>query len=372
MRSNVEWLESLELFGMELGLERMRALLAELGDPQGAYPAVHVVGTNGKTSTTRLTADLLAAEGLSVGAYISPHVTGWSERIRVAGEEADFDEAIGFVRPAAELVRATQFEVVTAAALATFADAGVDAAVVEAGLGGRLDATNVLNAPVVVLTNVALEHTEHLGSTREAIAAEKLAVIRPGAAVVLGEAEWAEAARSRGAGEVVFAGASNTALALAAAEAFLGRPVSVRPEIVDVPGRLERVGDAPLEIWDGAHNPAALGYLLPRLPARSDWVLVLSILADKDVEAMLAAFSALGSQLVATTSRHPRALGAEELADRARHLFATVEPVDDPVQAVSRGRELAGTEGAVLVSGSLYLLAAVRSSYVPWDTPASG
>ena len=143
------------------------------------------------------------ARGSSVGAYTSPHVTGWSERIQVDGEDADLEQALERVRPAAERVGATQFEVLTAAAFAEFAAAGVEVAVVEAGLGGRLDATNVLDAEVVALTNVALDHTDVLGETREAIADEKLAVVAPGATVVLGEPEWASRARARGAGRVV-------------------------------------------------------------------------------------------------------------------------------------------------------------------------
>src|ERR671923_1071061 len=233
------WLESLSPWPEEFGLERIERLLAMLGDPQRAFPAIHVVGTNGKTTTTRLAEAMLAGEGLAVGAYTSPHVLGWGERIRVRGTEADLEPALGRVRAAAEELGATQFEVLTAAAFAEFAAAGIDAAVVEAGLGGRLDATNVLDAPVVVLTNVALEHTNVLGSTREAIAGEKLAVVSSGATVVLGEPEWEGSAREAGAAEVVLTGRANAALALTAAEAFLGRDVDplsdVRP-----PGRLQR------------------------------------------------------------------------------------------------------------------------------------
>src|SRR5207249_5591657 len=161
----------------------------------------------------------------AVGAYLSPHVRDWSERIRVRGEETDFEAAVARIRTDAERHGATQFELLTAAALAEFAAAGIDVAVVEAGLGGRYDATNVLRSPVQVLTNVALEHTDVLGTTREAIAGEKLAVVQPGATVVVGEPEWEEQARTNGAGAVVIAGRSHLALALAAAEAFLGRPV---------------------------------------------------------------------------------------------------------------------------------------------------
>jgi dihydrofolate synthase/folylpolyglutamate synthase len=368
MPSNVDWLESLELFGMSLGLERMRALLERLGHPERGFAAIHVVGTNGKTSTVRTAEALLSTSGVRVGAYVSPHVTGWGERIRVDGREADVERALGRVRAAAEEVGATQFEVLTAAALAEFAADGVDVALVEAGLGGRLDATNVLDAKVVVLTNVALDHTEHLGETREAIAAEKLAVISPGATVILGEAEWEDAARAAGAAEVQVTGRSSLALALAASEAVLGGPVADphAADDVQVPGRLERIGERPLEIWDGAHNPAGVGFILGRLPTR-EWTLVVSILADKDADAMLAALSPLGDRLVATSSGHARALPAEEVARRATPFFAEVETVEDPVEARARGRALAGPDGAVLVTGSLTLvasLAAVRPASV--------
>src|SRR5207247_3241180 len=172
-----------------------------------------------------------------------PHVTGWAERIQVGGEAADLEAALARVRPAAEALGATQFEALTAAAFAEFAAAGVEVAVVEAGLGGRLDATNVLHAPVVVLTNVDLEHTDVLGETREEIAREKLAVIGRGATAVLGEPEWEELARASGAAAVAVTGRSNLALALAAAESFLGTPVDPGPaEALVVPGRLERRG----------------------------------------------------------------------------------------------------------------------------------
>ena len=354
---NLAWIESLSPWPEEFGLGRMRQLLSALGDPQDAFQAVHVVGTNGKTTTTRMCAALLESGGKKVGAYTSPHVTGWSERIQVNGEPADIEAALGRVRGATEAVGATQFEALTAAALAEFAASGVDAAVVEAGLGGRLDATNVLDAPVVVLTNVGLEHTDVLGATREEIAREKLAVMRPGATAVLGESEWEGLAREFGAAAVVVTGRSNLALAVAAAESFLGKPVDVAPaEEVTVPGRLERVGEAPVEIWDGAHNLEGVGYVLARLPARR-YVVVASILADKDVDGMLAALSALGETFVATSSSNARALEAGELATKAGRFFDRAEAVRAPREALERARELAGAEGAVLVTGSLYLLA---------------
>jgi dihydrofolate synthase/folylpolyglutamate synthase len=372
---NLAWLESLSPWPEEFGLERMRRLLRRLGSPERRFRAIHVVGTNGKTTTVRSAEALLLAEGVRAGAYTSPHVVSWSERIRVGGEEADLEGALARVRAAADDVGATQFETVTAAAFAAFAAADVDVAVVEAGLGGRHDATNVLDARVVVLTNVSLEHTDVLGSTRDEIAAEKLAVVRRGALVVLGEPEWEEAARDAGAGGVTVVAGSNGVLAHAAVESFLGRTVDPRPLAgVVVPGRLERVGEAPLEIWDGAHNLAGAGYLLTRVP-RADWVIVASILVDKDAGGMLAALSALGSRLVATASSSPRALPAGGLAALAEPFFRHVEAVSDPVAALARGRQLAGEDGALLVTGSLYLLAdlaSVRPSCLPWQASASG
>jgi dihydrofolate synthase/folylpolyglutamate synthase len=344
-RSAAEWLESLSPWPEEFGLDRMRALLAELGDPQRRFRSIHVVGTNGKTTTALMAEAILRGEGVRAGATISPHVRSWAERITVG----DFERAVERVRPAAERLGATQFEAVTAAAFSELAEVGVEAAVVEAGLGGRLDATNVVDAPVVVLTNVALEHTDVLGSTREEIAAEKLAVVAPGATLVLCEPEWASLVDVRA--ELV--SCSNLALGHAAAQAFLGRPVDPSPaESLRPPGRLERRSERPLEIWDGAHNLAGLGWLLARLPDRR-YVAVVSILRDKDAERMLAALGAIAERIVATRSSNPRALPANELAALAR---VPAEAVDDPVEALARARSLAGPDGAVLVTGSLYLL----------------
>jgi dihydrofolate synthase/folylpolyglutamate synthase len=337
--SAVEWLDALSPWPREFGLERMRALLAELGDPQDAYPAVHVVGTNGKSTATVTIEQLLVAEGLSVGSTISPHVAGWSERIRIDGAEADFEEAVARVRAAAERLGATQFEIVTAAALAAFAHACVDAAVVEAGLGGRLDATNVLRTRVVLLTNVGLEHTDVLGDTVAAIAREKLAVAAPDAIVVLPDETFADLVARN---EVRIGGARE------AAEAFVGHPIAASPD-VSLPGRLERRDG---EVRDGAHNPDGVRYLVERLPPE-DHVVVASVLRDKDVDAMLRELRRVGRRFVATRSSSERALPADDLGDRARRHFPHVEVVDDPDEALARAHELGRP---VLVTGSLYLL----------------
>ena len=347
--TQVAWLEALSPWPRDgFGLERMRALLAELGEPQAGLPAVHVVGTNGKSTTTRKVEELLRGSGLRVGAYLSPHVRSWAERIRVDGAEADLEALLAEVRPAAQLLEATQFEALTAAAFVAFRAGGVEAAAMEAGLGGRHDATNVLDETrVVVLTNVSLEHTDVLGSTREAIAAEKLAVIHPGCAVVLGEREWEPLARAAGAGDVVVDTGGSTALAAAAASAFLGRPIDGSEAAgIALPGRLER---RPGEIRDGAHNPDGVRWLVEHLPA-DDYTVMASILADKDVDAMLAALAAAGRRFVACRSSNPRSLPAEDLAGRARSRFEVVEARDDPRDAL----ELAHALGEpVLVTGCL-------------------
>jgi dihydrofolate synthase/folylpolyglutamate synthase len=339
-RTGIEWLDAMSPWPRDgFGLDRMRALLTELSDPQEAYPAIHVVGTNGKSTATITIEQLLLSEGLRVGSTISPHVASWSERIRLGGEEADFEAAVARVRPAAEALDATQFETVTAAALAAFADAEVDVAVVEAGLGGRHDATNVLRTRVVLLTSVGLEHTDVLGDTLEAIATEKLAVARPRTIVALPDRTYSHLVPGN---EVVLGGAR------VAAEAFVGHGIEADPA-VSLPGRFER---RPGEIRDGAHNPDGARHLVDQLDG-GDFTIVASILADKDVDAMLATLRRAGRRLVATRSCSARALPAADLADLARSHFEHVEVVDDPVAAVARAHELGEP---VLVTGSLYLL----------------
>jgi len=340
MPSAADWVASLDPWPEEFGLGRMRMLLDALGDPHRRYPSIHVVGTNGKSTATRTIEAHLASTGLHVGAYLSPHVRGWSERIRTGGAEADFERAVARVREAAVAVGATQFEVLTAAAFAEFAASDVDAAVVEAGLGGRHDATNVIDAPVVLLTNVGLDHVEVLGDTREAIAREKLAVAAHDAFVVLPDTEFDHLVPGR---QVLLGGARE------AAGVFLGSTVDGEVA-VELPGRLERRSDS--EIWDGGHNPDGLDWALSRLPAGS-YTVVASILREKDVDGMLERLARVGRRFVATASSNPRAVPAAELAASATRWFPEVEAVADPVAAVERARQ----DPPVLVTGSLYLLA---------------
>ena len=335
-----DWLDAMSPWPRDgFGLERMRTLLVELGNPEDAYPAIHVVGTNGKSTATVTIEQLLLTEELTVGSTISPHLASWSERIRLNGVDADFEEAVARVREQAERLEATQFEIVTAAALAAFAEAAVDVAVVEAGLGGRYDATNVLRTRVMLLTNVGLDHTDVLGDTLEAIATEKLAVAPADAIVVLPDDTYAHLVPGR---DIRLGGARE------AAEAFVGHAIAAAPD-VSLPGRFERRTG---EIRDGAHNPDGARHLVELLD-RDDYTVVASVLADKDVDAMLRTLSRAGSRLVATTSSSARALAASDLAERARDHFDQVEVVDDPVAAIARAHELGEP---VLVTGSLYLL----------------
>jgi dihydrofolate synthase/folylpolyglutamate synthase len=425
------YLESLAVFGMRPGLERVSALLESLGRPQDAFRVIHVVGTNGKSSTTRYCEALLRAHGLRAGAYLSPHISGWTERVVVDGRPVDedvFAACIEAVRAATaalpeEVGDTTQFEVLTVAALLAMAESGVEAVALEAGLGGRLDATNVVSAPVVVLTNIALEHTQVLGGTRELIFAEKAAVIK-GGDVVFGALDGLEkearrvcaaaGARphflrdetSKGVGvespsgdlridgapsdfTVAFAldGALhewaglrvptpalyqvvNAGLAVAAVWLLLGRlnEAAVREALVAtaVPGRLQTVGERPLVLADGAHNPDGVRVLAQSLAAVDvprPTVGVLAIMRDKGFDEMLERLLPLLDAAVCTQASEPRSLRAEELAAALQAAAARlgraapgIRVATDPHEALALAREMAGPGGSVLVGGSLYLL----------------
>jgi dihydrofolate synthase/folylpolyglutamate synthase len=391
------YLRSLELFGMRFGLDRMHRLMTAMGSPQRRFASIHVVGTNGKSSTVRMTAAILERHGVLTGAYLSPHLASFAERVRVAErdlDEAAFAAAVERAAHAAELVdrtlaegdRVTQFEALTAAAYGELAARGVDVAVVEAGLGGRYDATNVIPSRVQVLTNVGLEHTRWLGPTVTDIAREKLAVVRDGGTLVVGELEpeaeaEARATAARHGARLVHAPADagfdlaaggafqrpNFALARAAAEAFLGElddaAVARAAAEVTVPGRFELVARDPRTIVDGAHNPSGVAALVASLPAAAagSLVAVVSILDDKDAAGMLRALLPACRALVFTSNPNPRALPPATLESLARQLDFTgdAEVVGDPERALNRGRVIAGPAGMVLATGSIYLVASL-------------
>jgi dihydrofolate synthase/folylpolyglutamate synthase len=391
---------------MRFGLERIRRLVSVLGMPQHRFASVHVVGTNGKSSVTEITAALLEAHGRRAGAYLSPHDERWRERIRIGGAEIApeaFGAAVERVAQAVEVVNraldegdsVTQFEADTATAFVALAAAGVEVGVIEAGLGGRLDATNVLPSSVTVLTSVGLEHTEYLGDTELEIAAEKLAVLRDHSTLVIGplppevEDLARRTAAERSAELVTVRDLApavelpvaapylrrNFAVALAAAEAVLGsldaeRAVAVA-EGLELHGRMEIVEGDPLVVLDAAHNPAgaaALAEALPSVAGGRPVVAVLALLADKDASGFLAALGPSLAGVVATEipddrlaqAGRPgaRALSASRLAEMAREAgLGWVEEVAEPAAAVQRARSVARAQnGVALVSGSHYLL----------------
>ncbi|MET0957754.1 MAG: cyanophycin synthetase [Solirubrobacterales bacterium] len=391
---------------MRFGLERIQRLVTALGMPQHRFASAHVVGTNGKSSVTEMIAALLEAHGLAAGAYLSPHDERWRERIRIRGAEIEpdaFGAAVERVAQAVEVVErsldpgeaVTQFEADTASAFVALAAARVEAAVIEAGLGGRLDATNVIPSKLTVLTSIGLEHTQFLGSTETEIAAEKLAVLRDHTTLVTGPlspeverlARRVAAERSARivtvrvlADAVELASAApylrrNFAVALAAAEVMVGsldleRVRGVAAEL-DLRGRVQVIaGDPPL-VLDAAHNPAgaaALAEALPAIAAGRPVIGCLAVLADKDAAGLVGALAPALAAVVATevpadvlaSAGRPgaRALEAADLAEVARGAgLGTVEQAPDPAAAIARARELADAQGGVLlVTGSHYLL----------------
>ncbi len=405
-------LRSLELFGMRFGLDRMRRMMTVLGSPERRFDAIHILGTNGKSSTTRMIAAILARHGLRAGAYLSPHLVSYRERVLLDGGALDADAfaaAIERASWAAERVNrtlagddhVTQFELLTAAAFWAMAEQGVQVAAVEAGLGGRYDATSVLDSPLTVLTNVGLEHTRWLGPTLADIAEEKLAVVRAGGTLVLGEdlVEPALTVAERVAGErgalIVRpdGGASparlrargafqrrNFALARAAAETYLrSAGVAVREQevsaaggAVEVPGRLQLLDEHPPTVLDGAHNPAAVAALVESLPEVLDerpLAIVLGVLEDKDAAAMLAALLPLCERAWFTAPPSSRALSPAALQSLARQLgFEASACEPKPSHALRAAREWALEHGGgVLVTGSVYLIGEVLGQLERFD-----
>jgi dihydrofolate synthase / folylpolyglutamate synthase len=392
----------------------MRRLCTLLGMPQNRFASIHVVGTNGKSSVTRMIAALLEAEGVRTGAYLSPHILSWRERVEIRGEpisEAAFSQALERAeqsalvadRSAGEEGPITQYELLTAAAFVAFAEARVQYAVIEAGLGGRLDATNVIPSSLTVLTSVGLDHTEWLGETVEEIAAEKVAVLRDHTTLITGplpdqvlpvvERAVAEKhAKRPSTWRVSVAGPglpygpagyqhTNADIAWSAVKQVLGwQETDVIPEglehvlaALSIPGRAQLVAGDPPEIFDAAHNPdgaRALAAVLPDLADNQPVVCCLAVLEGKDAIGIIDGLAPACSHFVCTEippeaiegSGRPggRARPALELAALCEKAGVGAEAVSDPLQAWVRARELAdGRDGVALAAGSHYLLSCI-------------
>ena len=410
--------------GVRPGLERIEALVDLMAEPHTAYPVIHVAGTNGKTSTTLLAAGLVAAHGLKVGAFVSPHLEKIEERFLIDGEpitEERFAEALADVVPFVDVLeertgeRPTYFELTVALALALFAAEAVDIAVVEVGMGGRWDATNVVPAGTAVVTGIGLDHTATLGSTVAEIAQEKLAIVKPGATLVVGpwpkEASGAPEAKVEEVGarllgfgrdftvdhavpavggwsmdvhsvfgdyEEVFLRlhgvhqTENFAVAVAAVEATFDRQLSQEAvrhtaENARVPGRIEVLDRNPLTVIDGAHNPGGISALVESLATEFPgmrWHAVFGALRDKDVAAMLATLRNLVDDLTVVPVPSPRTIPVHELAELARQAGFAVTEAESVASAVADARGRAGADGSVVVAGSLYLAGAARSTLV--------
>lgn len=402
------------------GLERIRALSDALGNPQRRMSAVHLTGTNGKTSLARMVTALLQAHGRLPGTYTSPHLQTVRERVRVGGRPISEEAFVGVLDTlgphlaAVEAERGemvTFFETLTALAYQHFADAGVDTAVVEVGMGGRWDATNVIDADVAAINPVRLDHAE-LGSRVEQVAWEKAGIISDGSVCVSAE-QWPAAraviaaeAEARGA-RLLEAGrdfrlaaresgergqrlsidglsgrvdgvelpmrgahqAANAAVALAAVEALLGEvdaeAVRAGFSAVRSPGRFEIVaGDVPV-VLDGAHNPAgaeALAIAVDEELRRRPRVLVLGAMGDKDTAGIVEALLPVADALICTEAPTSRSAPAAQLAKVAQVAGAEAEAQPDVARAVTRATELAGPEGVVVVTGSLYVVGAARDA----------
>ena len=395
------WLESLAGVGWRPGLERSQELMRALGSPQNDYRTIHVVGTNGKTSTTLYAAALLTALGLRAGSLTSPHLDDWTERVRVDGRpiaESSWVDALDAVRTAVaelerrepSLGRVSQFEAATTAGFLALSRAGVEVAVIEAGLGGRLDSTNVLDSEVTILTSIGLDHTEWLGDTEEEIAGEKLAVLRPGTALVTGsltpairelavdsaaglDADLVEAGDQGegGVGPVGRHARVNFRAAVAAVELVAG-PVDARVERAALDrsglrGRLELVQGDPLVVLDVAHNPDGVLALLdaiPELTGDRPLVVVFGCLDDREPAALLAPFRGAVAELIAC--RAPSAGGPlgraglepATIGEAAGKLGIPCSVADRPADALALAIDGAGRAGAaVLVCGSHGLVA---------------
>lgn len=409
-------------------LDNMRALARALGDPQIDTPVIQVTGTNGKGSTATMITQLLVALGLNVGTYGSPHVSSITERIQRNGEPIEPEDLAALIA-VLEAVEPTLgfapawFELLTAAAYRYFADTAVDVAVVEVGVLGRFDATSIVDPTVAVITNVGYDHTDGRQDWRRAIAWEKAGVVKPGTVLCLGEtapeledifiAEAPAGLLRRGddfdcldnllavggrqvtlrspAGmyEEVFVSmhgahqGDNAAIALAAAEAFVGTTLS--DDVVHegfanirIPGRFEVIGNEPLVILDGAHNPdgaeAAAATLADGFTVAGRRILVVGMMSDKNAAWILESLGS-GSDgfdlVICTQAATPRAMPAGELGAAARAEGYEVEVVPDPAEALDHAMAQASGDDLILVAGSIYIVGAVRDAWFARYPPSA-
>jgi len=425
----VAWLQRLEVTaGWDLKLDRMRAALAVRGHPQRRFPAIHVAGTNGKGSTAAMVESVMRAAGHRTGLYTSPHLVDFAERIRAGCRTIPHDAVVALVAEARAAlepagIALTHFEFATLIAFEWFARIGVEVAVVEVGLGGRLDATNVVDAVATAITSIALDHEEFLGDDLAAIAGEKAGILAPGVPVVVGalapEADAVVRARAAAVGaplrqagragrlratvgsaepdHLVFEGEgaagwdglrvglpgafqrANAEVALTMLAAVQSRfptsPEAVRRGLRDVawPGRLATLETAPLVVADAAHNPAGVAALaaeLPALLAGRPAVFVVAVMHDKPWREMLQVLVPFARTIVCTEVGR-RAVEAATLATAvAAPASAVVCPA--PRDAIARARMLAGPGGAVVVTGSLFLVGEAyaltgRLLFPPWQ-----
>ncbi|MBE0429196.1 MAG: bifunctional folylpolyglutamate synthase/dihydrofolate synthase [Thermoleophilia bacterium] len=416
----LKYLEDLDRLGMKPGLTRVRKLLKALGSPEKKLAVIHVVGSNGKSSTARMLSEILTAHGVKAGTYLSPHLVGFTERYLVGGREITdraFEKLITEVSDTAAEVDSrsrssgplTQFEILTAAAFLYFQQQQVEVAVIEAGLGGRYDATNVTESRIQVITNVILEHTDILGETLAEIAREKAAVIPEKGRVVLGALSdealdeimkicrrkhartltfgdnfslirgsgekfdvWTEKGQYSDLSLTLFGQyqRTNCAVAIQAAELFLARPLGEKklrrtlPKI-KIPARLEVISEKPMVILDGAHNPASIEELLNSLAgivrARRT-ICVVSILKDKDAAKMLERLLDFCDILFITENSNPRCASAQELSKlpvvKESHVQTFVARENQ--SALESAFKLASIRDVILVTGSLYLLSDIK------------
>lgn len=406
----------LRRFGIKLGLEVIRAIMASLGNPQNRYAVVHVAGTNGKGSVASAVAAILQQAGYRTGLYTSPHLVRFNERIQVDRRpisDAAVVEAYRRVKKVAAGKREpTFFEFSTAMALYEFGRREVDWAVVETGMGGRLDATNIVRPRLSIITNISLEHREYLGSSIAAIAGEKAGIIkrrtpivtgtrRPPAAAVIAEAAERRNApifrygrdfrvRRKSDGRFDYFGihlvlrdlttglqgafqVDNAALALAGCEVLMRRGAGIDADHLreglsrnEWPGRLETVAAEPLIMVDGAHNLAAARQLARHLGAafgHRPITLVIGILDDKPYRAMLEALLPVCRRVVFTRAGIGRALPAETLAAAAKGAAAVVEVVDAVPRAVQRAVDTLPAGGVICIAGSLYVVGEATAAF---------